>query len=68
MTHSPNLRFFNGFRGGGDKQPKATPPTTDTSNQPDNVQGWLMNVHTYRDSEAISTTTTATIVDEDNNW
>jgi hypothetical protein len=62
MTQSPTLRFFNGFR--GDKQPKATPVTSDSSNQPDNVQGWLMNVHTYRDPEEIATT----IVDADNNW
>lgn len=62
MAQSPSLRFYKGF---GDKKPSA--PTIQESgsitNQPDNVQGWLMNIHTYREPSETNTI----IVDADNN-
>lgn len=57
MAQSAKLRFLNAFQGNDKKK------TSLSSNQPDNVHGWLMNVHTYREPEEIATT----IVDEDNN-
>lgn len=59
MAQSPSLRYYNGY---SDKAP-LTSTLQDTasvvSNQPDNVQGWLMNLHPYRDPSII--------VDADNN-
>lgn len=72
MTQSSSLRFYsNGFTNSRDKEP-LTPPTIQNpdslKDQPDNVQGWLMNVHTYRDPENItSDKVPAVIVDADNN-
>lgn len=71
MTQSSSLRFYsNSFTNSRDKQP-LTPPTIQSpdslKNQPDNVQGWLMNVHTYRDPENISSDKGTVIVDADNN-
>lgn len=73
MTQSSSLRFYsNGFTNSRDKEP-LTPPTIQNpdslKNQPDNVQGWLMNVHTYRDPENITSDKGggAIIVDADNN-
>lgn len=62
MAQSPSLRFYKGF---GDKKP-LTPTIQESgsiSNQPDNVQGWLMNIHTYREPSETNTI----IVDADNN-
>lgn len=62
MAHSPSLRYYNGY---SDKAP-LTPALQDTepvTNQPDNVQGWLMNLHSYRDPSEKN----PIIVDADNN-
>ncbi|KAK4521374.1 uncharacterized protein ATC70_011989 [Mucor velutinosus] len=77
MTQSPSLRFFSSFKGGGaagagagagaggasNRQQPKVPVEQEATNQPDNVQGWLMNVESYhRESPHV-----ATIVDADNN-
>lgn len=75
MTQSPSLRFFSSFKGGagagaaaagggtGTKQQPKVPVEQEATNQPDNVQGWLMNVESYhREPQHV-----ATIVDADNN-
>jgi hypothetical protein len=67
MTQSPSLRFFSSFKGEGgrgdaNKQQPKVPVEQESTNQPDNVHGWLMNVETYRESKDITT-----IVDADNN-
>lgn len=67
MTQSPSLRLFSSFKGGGgggdgNKQQPKVPVEQESTNQPDNVQGWLMNVETYREPKDITT-----IVDADNN-
>lgn len=73
MTQSPSLRFFSNFKGAAagaaaagtsnkQQQPKV-PVEQEATNQPDNVQGWLMNVESYhREPQHV-----ATIVDADNN-
>ncbi|KAI7896697.1 uncharacterized protein EV154DRAFT_491884 [Mucor mucedo] len=61
MAQSPSLRYY----GYSDKAP-LTPTLQDTesvTNQPDNVQGWLMNLHPYRDPSDKN----SIIVDADNN-
>lgn len=62
MAQSPSLRFYNGY---SDKEPLTTTiqDTESVTNQPDNVQGWLMNLHSYRDPSEKN----STIVDADNN-
>ncbi|KAI9476387.1 MAG: hypothetical protein EXX96DRAFT_577019 [Benjaminiella poitrasii] len=69
MAQSSGLHFVNSFRI-EDKQSKASGITASQGinpvNQPDNVEGWLMNVHTYNKPEN-TMTTTVTIVDADNN-
>ncbi|GAN03521.1 hypothetical protein MAM1_0042d02976 [Mucor ambiguus] len=68
MTQSPSLRFFSSFKGGAgagasSKQQPKVPVEQEATNQPDNVQGWLMNVESYhREPQHV-----ATIVDADNN-
>ncbi|KAL7321660.1 hypothetical protein PS15m_001406 [Mucor circinelloides] len=64
MTQSPSLRFFSSFKGGAsNKQQPKVPVEQEATNQPDNVQGWLMNVESYhREPQSM-----VTIVDADNN-
>ncbi|CEP11403.1 hypothetical protein [Parasitella parasitica] len=64
MTQSPSLRFFSSFKGGGKARGDThkishAPIEQGAKNQPDNVQGWLMNVETPNNI--------ATIVDAENN-
>ncbi|KAL9559689.1 hypothetical protein MBANPS3_000312 [Mucor bainieri] len=75
MTQSPSLRFFSSFKGGAaaaagagaagasSKQQPKVPVEQEATNQPDNVQGWLMNVESYHREPQHA----ATIVDADNN-
>jgi hypothetical protein len=67
MAQSSNLSYYNGYT--SDKQPisNTIKEPDSLTNQPDNVQGWLMNVHTYRDPEKISVDKNSVIVDADNN-
>jgi hypothetical protein len=66
MTQAPGLRFLNGFK---DKQ---NSPPKESTNDPDNVQGWLMNVHSFRKEDKKKENGDAdilvNIVDADNNW
>ncbi|KAI8888788.1 hypothetical protein K501DRAFT_329651 [Backusella circina FSU 941] len=60
MVNSPRLRFFNNFR--NNKTSKKQEPDAGT------VQGWLLNVHTYRDERRHSSSSeTPYLVDADNN-
>ncbi|RCI03364.1 hypothetical protein CU098_012169 [Rhizopus stolonifer] len=65
MTQSPGLRFFNGLK---DKQKKTTKESTES---PDNVQGWLMSVHSFdkddKKEENGDADILLNIVDADNN-
>ncbi|CAO3673229.1 unnamed protein product [Rhizopus microsporus] len=62
MTQSSSLRFFGNFR---DKKP--TKETTENKS-PDNVQGWLMNVHSFqREDKQQENNDIVNIVDADNN-
>lgn len=62
MTQSSSLRFFGNFR---DKKP--TKETTENKSS-DNVQGWLMNVHSFqREDKQQENNDIVNIVDADNN-
>ncbi|KAI8992601.1 hypothetical protein BDB01DRAFT_778995 [Pilobolus umbonatus] len=70
MTQSPTLRFFKAFR----DKPKTVPNPKPDSPPPgqDNVEGWLLSVHNYRDNHISPINNNSTeiqynIVDADNN-
>lgn len=71
MAQSPTLRYYNGLHsnsnsvGRPDKEAPAI--SQDSTNQPDNVQGWLMNLHSYRGEAKEPSAVVSTIVDADNN-
>jgi hypothetical protein len=66
MAQSPTLRYFNINNGFKEKENISQDPSSITPNQPaaaaDNVQGWLMNIQSYRKEDAGKV-----IVDADNN-
>jgi hypothetical protein len=61
MAHSPSHRFFNGFRNNKKEE----------QIEKDNVKGWLVNVHSYRDDTLTNNTSSSSseyiLVDQDNN-
>ena len=69
MAQSSSLHVYNtGFTNDRDEKVQSTTNETNLlTKQPDNVQGWLLNVHTYRDPEHIPHGENAILVDGDNN-
>jgi hypothetical protein len=61
MVNSPRLKFFNNFRSNKTANKKQVADAG-------SVQGWLLNVHTYRDEASRSSSEAAYLVDGDNNW